>query len=186
MKKIVGLGLMITSLLLAIGTIAPAVITLNNRSATITVVNDTNGLIQLKGIGPYGSVVSLDGNGKTQIDFSASTMSGWSTFAPSASGCNPAATFKLQDVIQLHNAGPESYVITISSNSARVQFWTRDGQWWNYHGGSTTPAQSLTIGDASGTLGSGCNIDIGLFIDTTGLAHPSMINAKITITATNP
>jgi hypothetical protein len=176
LKKLIGLALMALAIIMVVGTVAPAQINLYNREAKATVVTDQNGLLILRGIGPYREIINFDVDGKMSIDFNDLPMA---PFAPYADGPNPDGTFKLTEVFALQNSGPEAYTITISSDNARVKFWLDGtGQWW----GDVSPTQTLV----KGPLASGSTLEIGLFLDTTGLGSGDVITAMITISAVNP
>jgi hypothetical protein len=177
MKKIVMLlATMVLVSAIAIGASATSAITLTPRDFSADVVGDWNGILIIQdGPSPY-DFLQYKADGTFEIEISDDTLPN-DIFAPWANGLNPKAEYYFDDILVIHNAGEENYNVTISSNKARVQFYTMDDQWFS----QPTVAQSLTVNN----LPPGWNLVFGVYINALDKAEGSEINAKITITAEN-
>ncbi|MCD6443937.1 DUF1102 domain-containing protein [Candidatus Bathyarchaeota archaeon] len=168
---------MMVALAMVVGTVAPAHIKLYNRKAKAVLSTDqsgSGGLIQISGVGPYASIVTYDGKGRLKLDFNSLPQC---TFAPYASGLNPDSENYLVEILVIHNAGPETYKITLKSKNPRVKFFTSPGNWWPVVG----PKKKLTL-----SLPSGWNWLVGVYVDARGLGTGVTISAVIEVEATNP
>lgn len=180
MRKILGLTLMVVALAIVVGTVAPAQMKLYNRKARGVLSTDqpgSGGLIQVWGVGPYASIVTYDGKGRLKLDFNSLPQC---ANAPYASGLNPDSESYLYDVFTVHNAGPETYTVTIKSNNPRIKFFTSRA-WGSVCPHLWPPKKKITF-----TLPSGWGVDIGVYVDARGLGTGVTISAVIEVEATNP